>query len=188
MQSLRLQVSHRVTRPRTPLLHIGGVLLCSMLLSPLVLAQSTAITATLDKVRVISTETHQFSLTTSSDKKVINVPTQPEGRTISGKINCNMQTQATLNNWYPFRYFMYKRVGGKLSLISGGGLTSNKTHTYTATKGDENNSAKYVFSAHLNHAQVTGQCSLTVKITEVVPHVVPQRLQRPPILKKRYKK
>jgi len=57
-------------------------------------------------------------------------------------------------------------------LIKGGGLTSQKAYSYTATEADQTSKATYEFSAHLNHAQVTGQCLLTVKITEVV-HVAP---------------
>ncbi|MET0084445.1 MAG: hypothetical protein ABW079_15665 [Sedimenticola sp.] len=182
MRPLHLQVSRKVTRPGTPMLHVGGILLCTTLLSPLAMAQSGGMSTTLDKVRVVSTETHQFSLNTSTAKKIVNIAEQPEGRTISGEIACSMQTQAVLNNWYPFRYYMYKRINGQLKLINGGGLTSNKTYTYTATKSDEDSNAKYLFSAHLNHAQVTGQCSLTVKITEVVPHAAPQRMRRPPTL------
>jgi len=151
--------------------------------APLAMAQPpVGQTATLDKVRVVSTETYQFPLNMSSDKKVITVPALAEGRTLSGEILCNMQTQAELHNWYPFRYYMYKQVGGQLSLIKGGGLSTNKyIISYTATKADANSNSKYVISAHLNHAQVTGQCSLTVKVTEIV-HVAPQQMQRPPAL------
>jgi len=146
------------------------------------MAQPGGESATLDKVHVISTETHQFSLTTSTDKKIINVPAQPEGRTVSGEIVCNMQTQAELHNWYPFRYYLYKKVGGQLNLIKGGGLgTTKQTYSYTATKADETSNATYLFSAHLNHAQVTGQCTLTVKITELV-NVAPQKMRRLPAL------
>jgi hypothetical protein len=176
------QGSGRVARHAIPLLYIGGLLLGSTILSPLAMAQPIGQAATLDKVHVISTETYQFPLTTSSDKKIVNVPTQPEGRTISGEIACDMQTQAELHNWYPFRYYMYKRVAGKLSLINGGGLSTNKhTYSYTVTKADETNNATYVFSAHLNHAQVTGQCSLTVKIVEAVRmKISPKKIQRLP--------
>lgn len=168
MQPHRLQVSDRVTRSGVLFLHVGGLLLCSTMLSLPAAAQPASVTAT--KVKVLSTETHQFALTTSTDKKIINIPTQPEGRTVSGEIVCNMQTQAVLNNWYPFRFYMYKSVGGQLNLIKGGGLSTTKqTYSYTATKADDTSKAKYLFSAHLNHAQVTGQCSLTVSITEEVP-------------------
>ena len=182
MRLLHRQVQGRATRPGPSFSHVGGVLICAMLFSPLAIAQPLGMSTTLDKVRVVSMETHQFSLTTSTDKKVINVPTQPEGRTVSGEILCNMQTQATLNNWYPFRYYLYKQVGAQLSLINGGGLSTNKhTYAYTVTQYDDSSNAKYVFSAHLNHAQVTGQCTLTIKITEVVPHVAPQPIQQPPV-------
>lgn len=182
MRPHHLQVSDRATRQGALLLTVGGLLLGSMMLSPLAIAQPGGQTASLDKVRVVSTDTYQFPLTTSSDKKIINVPVQPEGRTVSGEILCNMQTQAELHNWYPFRYYMYKRVGGQLSLIKGGGLSTSKyAISYTATKADETSHATYEFSAHLNHAQVTGQCSLTVKITEVV-HVAPQQMRRLPAL------
>jgi len=162
--------------------HVGGLLLGSTMLSPLAMAQPGVETATLDKVKVVSTETHQFSLTTSTDKKIVNIPAQPEGRTVSGEILCDMQTQAELHNWYPFRYYLYKRDGGQLNLIKGGGLGTGKhTYSYTATKADETSNATYVFSAHLNHAQVTGQCSLTVKITEVVPlNVAPKQMRQLP--------
>lgn len=176
-----LQVSDRAARPGVSLWYVGGLLLGSTMLSPLAIAQPGVETATLDKVRVVSTETYQFPLTTSADKKIINVPTQPEGRTVSGEILCDMQTQAVLNNWYPFRYYLYKRVGGQLNLIKGGGLGSSKyTISYTTTKADETGNATYVFSAHLNHAQVTGQCSLTVKVTEVV-NVAPKQLKQLPV-------
>ena len=184
MRPHRLQVSDRATRPGAQLLVVGGLLLGSTMLSPVALAQPGGLSASLDKVRVVSTETYQFPLTTSSEKKLVNVPTQPEGRTVSGEILCNMQTQAVLHNWYPFRYYMYKRVGNQLSLIKGGGLgTSKYTISYTATKADEASKATYLISAHLNHAQVTGQCSLTVKITEVV-HVAPKQMKKPPALEK----
>jgi len=190
MRPHRLQVSDRATRLGIPLLTAGGLLLGSTMFSPLAMAQppgQTASldkgqTASLDKVRVVSTETYQFPLTTSSDKKVITVPALAEGRTLSGEILCNMQTQAELHNWYPFRYYMYKQVGGQLSLIKGGGLGASKyTISYTATKADASSNAKYVISAHLNHAQVTGQCSLTVKVTELV-HVAPQQMKPMPSL------
>lgn len=168
--------------PGLPLLCVGGLLLVSSMLYAPAMAQPVGGTATLDKVHVVSTETYQFPLTTSSDKKIVNVPTQPDGRTISGEIDCDMQNQVEMHNWYPFRYYLYKRVGGQLNLIKGGGLSTNKhSYSYTATKADETNNATYVFSAHLNHAQVIGQCSLTVKVTEVVKmQVAPKKLQRLP--------
>jgi len=73
----RLQNSDMATRPSVRWLRVGGILLASMMLSPLVMAQRIGQTATLDKVRVVSTETHQFSLTTSTAKKIIYIPTQP---------------------------------------------------------------------------------------------------------------
>jgi hypothetical protein len=182
MRSIRLQESDRAIRPGALCLLAGGLLGFVMLASS-AMAQPIGEATTLDKVHVVSTETHQFALTTSTDKKLVSVPAQPEGRTISGEIACDMQTQAVLQNWYPFRYYLYKKVGGQLSVIGGGGLsTNNKTYSYTATKADETSNATYLFSAHLNHAQVTGQCSLTVKITEVVQlDVAPQPMRRLPV-------
>lgn len=182
MRTHPLQVSERGVRPANLALYVGGVLFGSLIFTPLAMAQPPVQTATLDKVRVVSSETYQFPLTTSSDKKTVNLPTQPEGRTVSGEIHCTMQNEVQMHNWYPFRYFLYKRVGGQLSLIKGGGLSTNPyTIAYTATKADETSNATYVFSAHLNHAQVIGQCSLTVKVTEVV-HVAPKTMKRPPTL------
>ena len=176
------QVSDGATKSGVRLLTVGGLLLGASVLSPLAMAQPGVETATLDKVKVVSTETYQFPLTTSSDKKIINVPTQPEGRTVSGEILCNMQNQVEMHNWYPFRYYLYKRVGNQLSLIKGGGLsTSQYTISYTATKADADSNATYVFSSHLNHAQVIGQCSLTVKITEMV-NMAPQQMKKLPAL------
>ena len=176
------QVSDGATKPGVRLLTVGGLLLGASVLSPLAMAQPGVETATLDKVKVVSTETYQFPLTTSSDKKIINVPTQPEGRTVSGEILCNMQNQVEMHNWYPFRYYLYKRVGNQLSLIKGGGLsTSQYTISYTATKADADSNATYVFSSHLNHAQVIGQCSLTVKVTEMV-NMAPQQMKKLPAL------
>lgn len=148
---------------------VAGLLLGTMLVPPLVQAQPIGQSATLERERVVSTQTHQFPLNTSSSKKVIAVPTQPEGRTVSGEIQCAMQTEAEMHNWYPFRYYLYKKVNGQLSVIKGGGINPNKhTYRYTVTAGDENSNASYVFSAHLNHAQVTGQCTLIIKVTEMV--------------------
>lgn len=182
MRSIRLQESDRAIRLGTLCLLAGGLLGSVMFTLPAA-AQPIGEAATLDRVNVVSTETHQFALTTSTDKKIVNVPAQPEGRTVSGEITCDMQTEAVLNNWYPFRYYLYKKVGGQLSVIGGGGLgTNNKTYSYTATKADETSNASYLFSAHLNHAQVTGQCSLTVKITEVVQlDMAPQPMRRLPV-------
>lgn len=179
MRPHSLQVSDRVTRSGALFVRVGGLLLCSTMLSLPAMAQPAGVAST--RVKVVSTETHQFALTTSTDKKIVNVPTQPEGRTVSGEIVCNMQTQAVLNNWYPFRFYMYKSVGGQLNLIKGGGLgTTKQTYSYTATKADDTSKATYLFSAHLNHAQVTGQCSLTVSITEVVPLSVAPKIRRLP--------
>lgn len=180
MRSIRLQELDKAVRPGALCLLVGG-LLGSIMHSPLAMAQPGGETASLSKVNVVSSETYQFPLTTSADKKIVNVPTQPEGRTVSGEILCNMQNQVEMHNWYPFRYFLYKRVGTQLSLIKGGGLSTTKyAISYTTTKADDDSNATYVFSAHLNHAQVIGQCSLTVTVTEMVD-MAPQQLKQLPV-------
>ncbi len=169
MQSHRQLLAVRARRTNSYLWLGAGLLIGAMLLSPLAVAQPVGQSATLERQKVVSEQTHQFPLTTSSSKKVIAVPTQPEGRTVSGEIQCAMQTEAEMHNWYPFRYYLYKKVNGQLSVIKGGGINPNKhTYAYTVTQGDENSNASYVFSAHLNHAQVTGQCTLVIKVTEMV--------------------
>jgi hypothetical protein len=159
---------------------IAGVLFIGiLLLSTQAIAQPRAETATLEKLRVISTETHRFELNTSTDKKLVQIPAQAAGRTIRGEIACDWQSNAVLHNWYPFRYYMYKSTPG-LSLIGGGGLNQQATYAYTTTEQDEAGNAGYLFSAHLNHAQVSGQCVLTVTISEQIPlSTAPQLRQIP---------
>ena len=157
------------THPASPQRMLAGALcMGAMLFAIQATAQPRAETATLERLRVISTETHRFELNTSTDKKLVPIPAQTKGRTIRGEIACEWQSNAVLHNWYPFRYYMYKTTPG-LSLIGGGGLNKQAAYAYTATEQDEAANAGYLFSAHLNHAQVTGQCMLTVTISEQIP-------------------